>query len=47
MFSNVDHIRCEPECCNHMQAASIFDFELSIATPVGYEPQKSFIEKGE
>ena len=32
-------------CQTYMQAASIFDFELSIATPVGYEPQKSFIEK--
>ena len=31
-------------CQTYMQAASIFDFELSIATPVGYEPQKSFIE---
>ncbi|AXE62338.1 ornithine carbamoyltransferase [Candidatus Thioglobus sp. NP1] len=32
-------------CQTYMQAASIFDFELSIATPVSYEPQKSFIEK--
>jgi ornithine carbamoyltransferase len=32
-------------CQTYMQAASIFDFELSISTPVGYEPQKSFIEK--
>ena len=32
-------------CQTYMQAASIFDFELSIATPVGYEPQRSFIEK--
>ena len=32
-------------CQTYMQAASIFDFELSIATPVGYETQKSFIEK--
>ena len=32
-------------CQTYMQAASIFDFELSIATPVGYEPHKSFIEK--
>ena len=32
-------------CQTYMQAASIFDFELSIATPVGYEPQKSFIKK--
>ena len=32
-------------CQTYMQAASIFDFELSIATPEGYEPQKSFIEK--
>ena len=32
-------------CQTYMQAASIFDFELSIATPVGYEPQKLFIEK--
>jgi ornithine carbamoyltransferase len=28
-----------------MQAAAIFDFELSIATPVGYEPSKLFTEK--
>ena len=32
-------------CQTYMQAASIFDFELSIATPVGYEPKTSFIEK--
>ena len=32
-------------CQTYMQAASIFDFELSIATPVGYEPQISFIKK--
>ena len=32
-------------CQTYMQAASIFDFELSIATPVGYEPKISFIEK--
>ena len=32
-------------CQTYMQAASIFDFELSIATPEGYEPQKSFIAK--
>ena len=27
-----------------MQAAGIFDFELSIATPKGYEPSELFIE---
>ena len=32
-------------CQTYMQAASIFDFELSIATPVGYEPSDLFIQK--
>ena len=32
-------------CQTYMQAASIFDFELSIATPVGYEPSDLFIHK--
>lgn len=32
-------------CQTYMQAAAIFDFELSIATPVGYEPSKLFTEK--
>ena len=32
-------------CQTYMQAASIFDFELSIATPSGYEPSDTFIEK--
>ena len=31
-------------CQTYMQAAGIFDFELSIATPKGYEPSKLFIE---
>ena len=32
-------------CQTYMQAAAIFDFELSIATPSGYEPSDKFIEK--
>ena len=32
-------------CQTYMQAAAIFDFELSIATPSGYEPSGTFIEK--
>jgi len=28
-----------------MQAAGIFDFELSIATPQGYEPSELYIDK--
>ncbi len=32
-------------CQTYMQAAEIFDFELSIATPVGYEPSKLFTQK--
>ena len=32
-------------CQTYMQAAAIFDFELSIATPSGYEPSDIFIEK--
>ena len=32
-------------CQTYMQAAVIFDFELSIATPVGYEPSNLFIQK--
>ena len=31
-------------CQTYMQAAGIFDFELSIATPKGYEPSELFIE---
>ncbi len=31
-------------CQTYMQAAGIFDFEFSIATPKGYEPSKLFIE---
>jgi ornithine carbamoyltransferase len=31
-------------CQTYMQAAGIFDFELSIATPKGYEPSEFFIE---
>ena len=31
-------------CQTYMQAAGIFDFELSIATPKGYEPYELFIE---
>ena len=32
-------------CQTYMQAAAIFDFNLSIATPVGYGPSDDFIEK--
>ena len=32
-------------CQTYMQAAAIFDFDLSIATPVGYGPSEDFIEK--
>jgi len=32
-------------CQTYMQAAAIFDFELSIATPVGYEPSELFTQK--
>jgi ornithine carbamoyltransferase len=32
-------------CQTYMQAAAIFDFDLSIATPVGYGPSDEFIEK--
>ena len=32
-------------CQTYMQAATIFDFELSIATPVGYEPSDMFNQK--
>ena len=32
-------------CQTYMQAAAIFDFELSISTPSGYEPSDTFIEK--
>ena len=31
-------------CQTYMQAAEIFDFELSIATPQGYEPSELFID---
>ena len=31
-------------CQTYMQAAGIFDFEFSIATPKGYEPSELFIE---
>ena len=31
-------------CQTYMQAAGIFDFKLSIATPKGYEPSELFIE---
>ena len=31
-------------CQTYMQAAGIFDFELSIATPKGYEPSEFFID---
>lgn len=30
-------------CQTYMQAASVFDFKLNIATPEGYEPKSSFI----
>ena len=32
-------------CQTYMQAAEIFGFELNIATPNGYEPNQSFVEK--
>lgn len=32
-------------CHTYMQAASVFGFKLNIATPIGYEPQQSFIGK--
>jgi len=32
-------------CQTYMQAATIFDFELSIATPVGYEPSELITQK--
>ncbi|WP_416694321.1 ornithine carbamoyltransferase [Candidatus Pseudothioglobus sp. Uisw_050_01] len=32
-------------CQTYMQAAAIFDFDLSIATPFGYGPSDNFIEK--
>ena len=32
-------------CQTYMQAAEIFGFELNIATPNGYEPNQSFIER--
>jgi ornithine carbamoyltransferase len=32
-------------CQTYMQAAALFDFDLSIATPVGYGPSDDFIEK--
>lgn len=32
-------------CQTYMQAAAIFDFDLSIATPAGYGPSDDFIEK--
>ena len=32
-------------CQTYMQAAAIFDFDLSIATPPGYGPSDDFIEK--
>ena len=32
-------------CQTYMQAAAIFDFDLSIATPAGYGPSVDFIEK--
>ena len=32
-------------CQTYMQAAAIFDFELSIATPSGYKPSETFIQK--
>ncbi len=32
-------------CHTYMQAASVFGFTLNIATPIGYEPEQSFIDK--
>jgi ornithine carbamoyltransferase len=32
-------------CQTYMQAASLFDFELTIATPSGYGPSDAFIKK--
>jgi len=32
-------------CQTYMQAAAIFDFDLSIATPPGYGPSEEFIKK--
>jgi len=32
-------------CQTYMHAAAMFDFDLSIATPVGYGPSDDFIEK--
>lgn len=32
-------------CQTYMQAAAIFDFELSIATPSNYKPSETFIQK--
>ena len=32
-------------CQTYMQAAAIFDFDLSISTPLGYGPSNDFIEK--
>ena len=32
-------------CQTYMQAAEIFDFELSIATPVDYGPSEVFVQK--
>ena len=32
-------------CQTYMQAAAIFDFELTISTPSGFEPSNAFIKK--
>jgi ornithine carbamoyltransferase len=32
-------------CQTYMQAANIFDFSLSIATPKGYEPSQLYVDK--
>ena len=32
-------------CQTYMQAAAIFDFELTISTPFGFEPSDAFIKK--
>tara|TARA_B110000240_G_scaffold23570_1_gene23888 strand:+ start:1098 stop:2000 length:903 start_codon:yes stop_codon:yes gene_type:complete len=32
-------------CQTYMQAAAIFDFELTISTPFGFEPSNAFIKK--